>query len=131
MKGNFHVQFLGGWGAAMLPGYPARTEKEPEGQPEATSPAAYPTRETRMGLSGCLAPRRPGCLINRQFTGRVWRSHRRAIVETALASSVEAIYRRVAEDLRPFVDWLPARSGVRTLARGVLPWIPIEICCLV
>src|SRR6516165_8811671 len=23
MKGNFHVQFLGGWGAAMLPGYPA------------------------------------------------------------------------------------------------------------
>ena len=28
MKGNFHVQFLGGWGAAMLPGYPAPMEKE-------------------------------------------------------------------------------------------------------
>jgi hypothetical protein len=26
MKGNFHVQFLGGWGAAMLPGYPARLD---------------------------------------------------------------------------------------------------------
>ena len=27
MRGNFHVRFLGGWGAAMLPGYPARLEK--------------------------------------------------------------------------------------------------------
>ena len=29
MRGNFHVRFLGGWGAAMLPGYPARLEKYP------------------------------------------------------------------------------------------------------
>jgi hypothetical protein len=26
MKGNFHVQFLGGWGTAMFPGYPARLD---------------------------------------------------------------------------------------------------------
>ena len=39
----------------MLPGYPARTEKEPQGQPEATSPAAYPTRETANGPGGSLS----------------------------------------------------------------------------
>ncbi len=27
MKGNFHVSFLGGWGVAIPPGYPARLEK--------------------------------------------------------------------------------------------------------
>ena len=37
---------------ATPPPYPARKGKEPERQPEATSPAAYPTRETGDVLAG-------------------------------------------------------------------------------
>ena len=33
MRGNFHVQFLGGWGAAMLPGYPAWGQATVPGYP--------------------------------------------------------------------------------------------------
>src|SRR5215510_14418825 len=46
MKGNFHVQFLRGWGAAMLAGYLARLEK---GCTSGTSLAAYPTKGTWPG----------------------------------------------------------------------------------
>ena len=52
MKGNFHVQFLGGWGAAMLPGYPARLDSLATkglaayliatGGASMVSPSAYP-----------------------------------------------------------------------------------------
>ena len=46
MKGNFHVQFLGGWGAAMLPGYPAEV---------AATPPPYPARLDSLATKGLAA----------------------------------------------------------------------------
>ena len=46
MRGNFHVRFLGGWGAAMLPGYPAEMR--------ATS-SPYPTVTHRIVAKACRA----------------------------------------------------------------------------
>src|SRR5262249_23017889 len=66
MKGNFHVQFLGGWGAVMLPGYPARMEKEPSNEPPRQPPtllrdrsqSGMDSKETRRSSNsevGCVA----------------------------------------------------------------------------
>ena len=73
MTGNCHVPFLGEGVAATPSPYPARTGKEPEGQPEATSPAAYPTRETGNGLAGWPSWRCPTGRIKRPILrdGRV------------------------------------------------------------
>jgi hypothetical protein len=48
---------------ALDPTGGGRTEKEPEGQPEVTSPAAYPTRETRIGPPRRSSERHPTGLI--------------------------------------------------------------------
>ena len=54
MRGNFHVRFLGGWGAAMLPGYPARLDSH-----VTKGLAAYliATRDGVAGPSGAGASR--------------------------------------------------------------------------